>query len=300
MGTIFHSNLDRVGNTPFVKIDDDSKEINLFMKLEGENPTGSIKDRAALNIIKKQISLGNLTKEKTILDASSGSYACSLSYFGKILSYKVKVVSGSKLTDDKLNFIKYFGADLTLHGDFTIEGNHYCRQIADENPEQYCFLDQLHNWDNPAAHYETTGPEIHRAFPELGAIVFSLGSGGTLNGVGKYLKENRKDIKIIGVAAKSGVKIPGTGAFADGDYVTPFIEEIFDEKIMDHMVEVDLESAMEGTKKLQTQGFYVGIQTGAVYSGMMEAIDNLGIKGNIVMISGDAGWKNLDKLLAIT
>lgn len=297
---VYNNNLDRIGNTPIIKIERKiSKNLELFMKLEGENPTGSIKDRTALGIIKNEIAQGNLIKGKTILDASSGSYACAVSYIGKILGFPVKVVSGSKLTNDKKNFIEYFGAELISHGDFTIEGNEYCRAIYKNNPDQYCFLDQLHNWNNPEIHFQTTGPEIIKAIPDVSAIVFSLGSGGTLNGVAKFIKNFNPSIKIIAVTAASGTKIPGTGSFVDGDYVTPFIKELNDLKYLDYIAEIHLDLAIEGVKYLRDQGFYVGIQTGAVYQGMIESLNFQKTTGKILMISGDSGWKNSDKLINI-
>ena len=160
-------------------------------------------------------------------------------------------------------------------------------------------MDQLHNWVNPDAHYLTTGPEIIRDLPSVKAIVFSLGSGGTLNGVSRFVKAANKDISIIAVTASAGVKIPGTGAFIDGDYVTPFIQQSFDDEVFDYIAEVSYKSAVDGMRYLSKQGFYVGIQTGAVYQGMLDAVDALGIKGDVLMISGDAAWKNMDKIINI-
>lgn len=296
----FENNIERLGNTPTVRIQNDfNKKCEFFMKLEGENPTGSIKDRTALGIIKNEISEGRLYKGKTIIDASSGSYGCAISYFGRILGYPVKVVSGSKLTDDKKNFINYFGAELVLKGDFTIQGNQYCRELYENELDKYCFLDQLHNWKNPEIHFNTTGPEILNTIPDISAVVFSLGSGGTLNGVTKYIKSIKPDVKFIGVTAASGTKIPGTGAFVDGDYVTPFIQEMYDLKNIDYTAEIDINTALNGVKYLVNQGFYVGIQTGAVFEGMLKGVAELGVSGKVLMISGDAGWKNMDKLINI-
>jgi len=298
---VYRNLLDMVGNTPIVRFDtcQDSK-IKGFIKLEGENPSGSVKDRAALALIKSKIRSGELTNDKTILDASSGSFACSISMMGKILGFKVKVITGYKMTEDKIAFIKYFGGDMISYGNFTIEGNLYCQEkVLKTDPDQYCFLDQLHNWENPQAHYETTGPEILRDLPDVSAIVFSLGSGGTLNGVSRYIRENKPDTKIVAVTASTGVKIPGAGAFVDGDYITPFIEDSKSRDYFDYIAEVEYKDAVIRVKELAKQGFFVGIQTGAVYQGMVDAVDALNLSGNVLIISGDAGWKNMDQLIAL-
>ena len=298
---VYQNVLDQVGNTPMVKLNQEfSNEVTCYVKLEGANPTGSVKDRPALALIQGEIKKGNLVKGKRILDASSGSFACAISYFGRILGFPVTVVTGSKLTEDKKHFIKYFGAELISHGNFTVDGNRYCREVLlEKDPDRYCFLDQLHNWNNPKAHYQSTAPEILRDMEDVSAIVFSLGSGGTLNGIVKYFQENKPEVKIIGVCAASKTKIPGTGSFVDGDYITPFIQEVFDKDALDYIAEVQIEKAIDGVQILRNNGFFVGIQTGGVYAGMEEAVKALGVKGKVVMISGDAGWKNMDKLMAI-
>jgi [CysO sulfur-carrier protein]-thiocarboxylate-dependent cysteine synthase len=298
---IYKNLLDKIGNTPIIRFDtcQDSR-IRGFIKLEGENPSGSVKDRPALALIKSKIQSGELNGDKTILDASSGSFACSVSMIGKILGYKVKVITGYKMTEDKIAFIKYFGGNMVSHGNFTIEGNRYCREeLLTKEPEKYCFLDQLHNWKNPQAHYETTGPEILRDLPNVSAVVFSLGSGGTLNGVSRYLRENKPDTKIIAVTASTGVKIPGIGAFVDGDYSTPFIDNSKSNKYFDYVAEVKYKDAVVRVKELAKQGFFVGIQTGAVYQGLLDAVNNLNLSGDVLIISGDAGWKNMDKLITL-
>jgi len=158
-----------VGNTPCVKfVSEETEKANLFVKLEGCNPTGAVKDRACLSIIKTMLKEGKLKPGMTLLDASSGNFATSVAYFGKILGYATEVVVSSKLTQDKRNFMEYFGATVRQMGNFTIEGNKFCHQLVEQdNSKHYCFLDQLHNWANPQAHYETTGAEILADFPNL-------------------------------------------------------------------------------------------------------------------------------------
>ena len=289
-----------IGNTPSVRVRFEEADMaDVYIKLEGCNPTGSLKDRPCLHTIKEAMDNGHLETGMTLLDASSGNYACSVAYFGKISGYPTKVVASSKLTRDKRDFITYFDAKLIQTGDFTIEGNRYCQHIVEENPGRYCFLDQLHNPANPRAHYETTGREIHGDFPDAVMVIGSLGTGATMFGVGSYLKSVRQDVRIIAVQAASGTKIPGTGAFDDGDYVTPFIQKGIDDGIFDEMPKIDLQSAIQRTLQLREQGIYCGIQTGGVVHAALNQIGQNHIRGDVVVISGDAGWKNSEVLLKI-
>jgi [CysO sulfur-carrier protein]-thiocarboxylate-dependent cysteine synthase len=298
---VFNNFMEMVGNTPIVRFSLPAEvPAEGYIKLEGFNPTGSVKDRAAIALIQDKIQTGELAPGKTILDASSGSFACSIAFFGKILGFPVTVVTGGKMTQDKVAFIEYFGARRISRGNFTIEGNRHCTDmISRDESGSYCFLDQLHNWKNAETHYRTTGPEILRDMPDVAAVAFSLGSGGTMNGVGRYIKETQPGVRVIAVTAASGTKIPGTGAFIDGDYVTPFIADSRARGLFDYTAMVSMEGAIERVKELRRQGFYVGIQTGAVYQGMVDAVRELGIAGKVLVISGDAGWKNMDKLISL-
>lgn len=289
-----------IGNTPLVELKtDEITNARILVKLESLNPTGSIKDRAAVNNIRTAEANGDLDKSKTILDASSGNMACALAYYGRVLGYNVKLICNTKLTDDKRQFIEYFGAELDVYGQITYEGNQQCRALVDQHPEKYCFLDQLHNWANPRASYETLGPEIFRDVPDVKAVVGSMGSGGSMCGVGGYFKDNHPEVKIFTAQAASGTKIPGTGAFIDGDYKTPFIDKMYDERILDDSLMVHLEEAQERTKQMRDEGIFVGIQGGAVLHTTISMIDKYGIEGDVVMVIGDSGWKNMEKLKAL-
>ena len=290
---------DLVGNTPCVqyKANDLKSDVKLWVKLEGYNPSGSLKDRACLSNINGAIKDGSLSYGKTILDASSGNMACSIAYFGAVFGFPVEVVCSSKLTKDKEDFIKYYGGKLINHGDFTLEGNKYCRDnIYYGFEDVYCFLDQLHNWNNPMGSYKTMGPEIYSDFPNLTALVASLGSGGTLFGTAKYIKENKPDTLIVSTEASSGSIIPGTGGFDDGDYTTPFIEKGFDNGLFDERVKVNYLQAVNRAKDLSQAGFFVGHQTGGVVEAAISIINKYNLSGDIVAVSGDTGWKNMEHL----
>ncbi|HEX8271386.1 MAG TPA: cysteine synthase family protein [Longimicrobiaceae bacterium] len=297
--TRFENTFEMVGRTPHVRVRSArAPDARLHAKLEGWNPTGSVKDRAGLRMIREAQDSGALRSGMTLLDASSGNMACALAYFGRMLGHPTTLVVSSKLTEDKRSFLRYYGARLHQVGDFTIEGNRFCRELVErEEAGRYCFFDQLHNWANPRAHYEGTGPEILAAFPDVEVVVGSLGSGGTLYGTALYLKERRPQVRVVAVQSARGTKIPGTGSFDDGDYVTPFIRKGFEDGLFDRVVRVSEADAVRATLELRDQGVFGGIQTGGVFHAAEAVAAELGSTGDVVFISGDAGWKNIDKLL---
>lgn len=293
--------LQTIGNTPHVLVRPDGPSAaRVYVKLEGANPTGSVKDRAALRMIQGARARGELRPGMTLLDASSGNMACAVAFYGRLFGHDATVVAGSKLTQDKQNFIEYYGAELRRVGDFTIEGNRFCRELVGRSePGRYYFLDQLHNWDNPRAHFETTGPEILRDFPEVAMVVGSLGSGGTLCGTAQFLKQHRPGVEVVAVQSAPGTKIPGTGSFDDGDYVTPFISKGFDERLFSRAYKVSEREAVAGALELRDRGIFAGLQTGGVWRAALACAAESGVAGEVVVISGDSGWKNMDKLLTI-
>jgi [CysO sulfur-carrier protein]-thiocarboxylate-dependent cysteine synthase len=289
-----------VGNTPHVRVHfPETGSAAFYVKLEGHNPTGSIKDRTCLRLLKEVMESGQLRPGMNVLDASSGNLGCSLAYYSKLLGYEALVVASSKLTAPKRDFIHYYGSKLHLIGDWTIEGNRYCQALASGNPERFCFLDQLHNWSNPAAHYETTGPEILSEFPDIAMVVGSLGSGGSLLGIGRYIKEHRPEAAIVAVQAARGTRLPGTASLEEGDYVTPFIDKGYKEGIFDHTVRIQEMDAVLRTAQLRDQGLFCGLQTGGVMHAALQVAGSRRIKGAIVLVSGDSGWKNMDKLVTL-
>jgi [CysO sulfur-carrier protein]-thiocarboxylate-dependent cysteine synthase len=282
--------LDMVGNTPLVQFKHSkNNKSKIFIKLEGFNPTGSIKDRTAVSLLKKA-----KIKNKTIIDSSSGSFACSLAYFGFILKKKVQVVCSSKLTKDKEDFIKHYNAKIRKIGNFTIEGNEYCRKLKKKFPNKYIFLDQLHNKNNPLIHFQTTAKEIKNHLKTVNAIVISLGSGGTALGISKYFKNSKTKIVLVESASKT--KLPGVGSFDDGDYETPFIKEIKLKKLFNYIYKVHINEIKPSYLELKKQGFFCGPQTAALLKATKTLIDKKKITGNIVLISGDSGWKNFEDL----
>jgi cysteine synthase len=296
---IYPSMQDAVGRTPHLRVSAPGGGPRFFVKLEGCNPTGSVKDRAGLALVRGALESGALRPGVSLLDASSGNMACALAYFGRMLGYPARVVVSSKLTEDKRSFLRFYGADVVQVGHFTIEGNRWCRELAErEGADRWCFVDQLHSWSNPQAHYDATGPEILDDFPGVEMVVGSLGSGGTLYGTGRYLKDRRPEVRVVAVESAPGTRLPGTGSFCEGDYVTPFIARGRAE-VFDHAVRVSLADAERRTLELRDRGIFCGLQTGGVFHAAMEAARELGVRGDVVFISGDVGWKNMDKLLPL-
>lgn len=290
--------LQMVGNTPHVRVrTPDVTGACVYLKLEGCNPTGSVKDRAGLRMIQKCLDDGSLRPGMTLLDASSGNMACAIAYYGRLMGYPAELVVSSKLTAEKQNFLLYYDAKLHKIGDFTIQGNQYCRQLIEQRSNPYCFLDQLHNWENPRASYETLGPEILSDFPDVAMVVGSLGSGGSLLGTAQRVKEHRPAVRVVAVQAAPGTRLPGTGSFDEGDYVTPFIRKGKDEGFFDHVIKIHEQDAVRRALEMREQGFFCGLQTGGVLHAALTAIADLGVRGDVVAISGDSGWKNMDKLM---
>lgn len=289
---------DIIGSTPHVKVScPELRSVSVYVKLEGQNPTGSIKDRTCISLLRDAMARGDLKPGKIVLDASSGNLACALACHARKLGYEAWVVCSSKLTAEKRGFIRQYGAKLRLVGDFTIQGNEYCRELVTEDPNRFCFLDQLHNWSNPKAHFETTGPEIMADFPDLAMLVGSLGSGGSLLGMGQFIKRHTPKAKIMAVQSAPGTRLPGTASLEEGDYVTPFIDKGYGEGIFEETYKVTEAQAIAGALRLRDQGIFCGIQTGGVLHAAISTAKEQKLNGNIVVVSGDSGWKNMEKLL---
>jgi len=295
---VYKNIFDMVGKTPSVRVRvDHNPDQQFFIKLEGSNPSGSIKDRACVAMLQAGLEDGMLTPGKTVLDASSGNFACALALYARCLGYQCEVAVSSKLTAAKRDFLEYMGTRINNVGDFTIEGNEFCRRLNESNPGKYFFVDQLHNWKNPQAHCQATGPEIISDCPDVAMVVGSLGSGGTMAGVGEYMKRAAPQVKVVVVESAAGNRIPGTGSFADGDYVTPFIRRAYEQNHFDCKVLISESEAARALKILIGQGIFGGLQTGGVLHAALDRAKAWNIKGPVVMLSGDTGWKNLDKLL---
>lgn len=288
-----------IGNTPHIQVPTpDNPNLRVYVKLEGLNPTGSIKDRTAIGLIEDATVRGALTPDSVLLDASSGNMACAVAYLARVMGRRALLIVSSKVTPEKRQFLEYYGAEVRQIGDYTIHGTEYCRTlVGTPTSDQYCFLDQLHNWANPQVHYEQTGLEIVTRLPQLAMVVGSLGSGGTMLGVARMVKDRIPNALAVAVHAAPGTRLPGVGSFDDGDYVTPFINAGVRQKLFDLTVKVNEPQAIASARRLRDCGVFGGVQAGAVFHAALEAASRLDVRGDVLVIAGDAGWKNMTRLL---
>ena len=250
---------------------------NVFVKLEKANPGGSIKDRAALYMINGAEEKGILNKDSVLVEATSGNTGIALAMAGKLKGYKVIIIMPDTMSIERRQLVKAFGAELILtEGAKGMAGSiEKANELLDKNPNYIC-LGQFDNEDNPRAHYETTGPEILKEVKDVSFIVAGIGSGGTIVGAGKFLKEKNKEIKVIGIEPKSSPlitenksgphKIQGIGA--------NFIPKIYDKDIVDKVITVSDEDSYETVRLIANKlGILIGISSGANIFGAMKLSD---------------------------
>lgn len=273
---IYNNALDLIGNTPILNLKE-AGYPNVFVKLEKANPGGSIKDRAALYMINGAEEKGILNKDSVLVEATSGNTGIALAMAGKLKGYKVIIIMPDTMSIERRQLVKAFGAELILtEGAKGMAGSiEKANELLDKNSNYIC-LGQFDNEDNPRAHYETTGPEILKEVKDVSAIVAGIGSGGTIVGAGKFLKEKNKDVKVIGIEPKSSPlitenksgphKIQGIGA--------NFIPKIYDKDIVDKVITVSDEDAYETVRLIANKlGILIGISSGANIFGAMKLCD---------------------------
>ncbi|MDH8677889.1 cysteine synthase A [Fusibacter bizertensis] len=288
--------LDLIGNTPVVKLSHivSKDAADVYVKLEGMNLTGSVKARAALGMILEAEASGDLKEGMTIIEPTSGNTGIALAYIGKLKGYPVKIVMPDTMSVERRNIIKSYGAELMLtDGSRGMSGAiQEATRLSKE--EKYFMPQQFNNQANRNFHYQTTGPEIIKAFPELDAFIASVGTGGTISGVGAKLKEHYTDIQIVAVepveshvlsGGQAGPhKIQGIGA--------GFVPEIYDATVVDSVEQIDSTQAYEMTKKLfLEEGLFLGISSGAAILAAIRVAEKLGKGKKVVVISPDNGEK---------
>ncbi len=297
----FRGILERVGDTPLVDISvlSPNKNVEIWAKLEGENPTGSAKDRIAKYMINRAEQDGSLQPGQTILEPSSGNTGIAIALIGTLRGYPVKVIMPDAVSEERIQLLEAFGAEIIFSpGDLGSNGAvQMAEKLAHKNPQWFMPF-QYENKNNPLAHYETTGPEIIRDMPDISMFVSGLGTGGTLTGVGRSLKEHNSDIRIIAAAPHPGDLVQGLRALEDG-YIPP----VFDESVLDGRIVVDSETSFRTTRELtQRTGIFAGISAGAVIRAAQRAAEKItstpdetssNAKVKIVCLLADGGWKYL-------
>ncbi|MBI4380898.1 MAG: cysteine synthase family protein [candidate division NC10 bacterium] len=281
--------LDAIGNTPLVELPriTPKKGVRIFAKMEGNNPTGSLKDRIAKYMIEHAERSGDLTKDKTILEPTSGNTGIALAMIGRRKGYKVKVVIPENATPERRQLLEIFGAEM-IYSDGTKGSNgaiELAQKLAAQDKTLYMPF-QYGNPANPLAHYETTGVEILNDLPEVDVFVAGLGTGGTLMGVGRRLKEVNPKTKVIAVEPHPGDLVQGLRSLDEG-----FIPPILDTSLLDSKIMVDSRCAFAATKDLtMKEGIFAGVSSGAVVHVAIRMAHRME-KGNIVVVLCDNGWK---------
>jgi cysteine synthase B len=263
--------------------------VRLFGKLEGNNPTGSVKDRIALAMVERAESDGTLTRDKVLLEPTSGNTGISLALVARRKGYRLKVVMPENVGQERIELLSAYGADIVFSpGDQGTNGAIAVAQTMVAQDSHYLMLYQYGNPANPGAHYETTGPEIIRDLPEVTHFVAGLGTGGTLMGTGRRLKEYNPRIKVIAAAPQPDDRVQGLRSLEEG-----FVPPILDLSLLDSRIMVSSEqSFMLTAALLQKEGIFAGVSSGAVLAAALRVAQRLDA-GNIVCLFADGGWKYL-------
>ncbi len=293
---LYDSILDAIGNTPLVRLKHFSPKpgVNVFAKLEGANPTGSLKDRIALYMVRAAEESGELTHDRTILEPTSGNTGISLAMVARAKGYKLLCVLPDIVTPEREALLRAFGADVVYARDAhsTNDAIFMAQRMVAEDPDLYYMPYQYGNANNPRAHYETTGPEIARDLGQVDVFVAGLGTGGSLTGIGRFLKEHNPDVKIIAAVPHPGDLVQGLRALEEG-----FIPPVLDESVLDGRVVVDSRTSFAMVKELmEKEAIFSGISAGAVLRVAMKAAERLE-RGNVVALLADGGWKYLSTTL---
>ncbi len=289
---LYHSILDLIGNTPLVELPrmTPNPAVQIYAKLEGQNPTGSVKDRIAKYMIEAAEKSGELTPDKVILEPTSGNTGIGLAMIGRLKGYKVMVVMPESVSEERSQLLRAYGAEI-VYSDGKKGSNgaiQVAQQLVAEAPHRFYIPYQYGNEMNPRAHYETTGPEIVRDLPDLDVFIAGLGTGGTLTGTGRFLKEYNPKIKVIATVPHPGDLVQGLRSLEEG-----FIPPVLDESILDGRVVVDSRTSFAATKELtQKEGIFAGISSGAVIRTAQRVAARME-RGKIVVLLADGGWKYL-------
>ena len=283
--------LDLIGNTPLVQLQRMSPRpsVRIWVKLEGQNPSGSVKDRIAKAMIDAARADGSLRPGQTILEPTSGNTGIALAMVGRIYGHPVRCVLPESISAERGDLLRFYGAEIILSpGELGANGSvKMAEELARQDPSLFMPF-QYANPANPRAHYTTTGPEILRDCPEITHFVAGLGTGGTLTGVGRFLKEHKPAVHVVAAVPHPGDLVQGLRSLEEG-YIPP----VLDESVLDARMVVDSRTSFAVTKALMdNEGIFAGISAGAAVRTAQRIAARLP-SGEIVVLLADGGWKYL-------
>jgi [CysO sulfur-carrier protein]-thiocarboxylate-dependent cysteine synthase len=292
--TVRSSVLDLIGDTPMVDVSrlSPNPEVRILAKLEGQNPAGSVKDRIAWSMVQEAEADGTLAPGRTIIEPSSGNTGIALAMIARTRGYAIKIVMPENVSVERRQALEVWGADIILSpGEQGSNGAvRRAQRLADEHPE-WVFLYQYANEANPRAHYEGTGPEIWRDCPEITHFVAGLGTTGTLMGVGRFLKEQNPEVKVVAIEPPLGERVEGLRNLDEG-YIPPVYEKWGGPDLLDRKRIVRPRESIVWTRRLVEVGIFSGISGGAALAGAAKVASEIE-SGTIVVILADGGWKYL-------
>jgi len=287
--------LDTIGHTPMVELKRFSPKpgVRIFAKIEGANPTGSVKDRIALFMVEDAERAGRLAPGQTLLEPTSGNTGISLAMVCKIKGYRFVAVMPENVSDERRQLLRAFGAEVvSTDGSKGSNGAiEVAQRMVGDKPE-YVMLYQYGNEANPLAHERSTGPEILEAVPDVNVFVAGLGTGGTLMGVGRYLKRHDERIRVVAGEPNLGDIVQGLRNLDEG-----FVPPIFDPAVLDKKLLVGGEDSIRFTQELLwREGIFAGVSSGGALSVAVRVARDME-QGNIVVLFADHGWKYLSTQL---
>ncbi|CAN5239847.1 cysteine synthase B [soil metagenome] len=284
-----------IGNTPLIELESipENRNVKMFCKLEGQNPGGSVKDRAALGMINGALKRGNIKPGDTLVEATSGNTGIALAMIASIKGLKMKLLMPEDATEERIKSMRAYGAEVILTpADRTIE---YSRQLAQEmaDKKDYFQLNQFANPDNYRFHEKTTGPEIWRDTKgKITHFVSAMGTTGTIMGVSRYLKSQNPEVQIVGTQPTEGSSIPGIRRWSP-----EYLPKIFDADRVDRTIDVSQDEAIEMTRRMaKEEGIMGGMSSGGALSAALRLSEEL-TEGVIVCITCDRGDRYLSSEL---
>jgi S-sulfo-L-cysteine synthase (O-acetyl-L-serine-dependent) len=286
-----------IGNTPMVELKrvNPNPKVRLLAKLEGNNPAGSIKDRPALYMITKAEQSGRLTKNKTILEPTSGNTGIALAMIGAAKGYRVKLTLPACVSSERRHILEAFGAEviMTPANEGTDGAIRLAHRIVENEPDKYFMPNQFVNPDNPLSHYETTGPEIYKqSGGQIEFFVAGMGTTGTLMGIARFLREKLNHVKIIGIEPTPHHTIQGLKNMTES-----IVPAIYERDRLDDVMTMEDDAAYEMTRRLAAEeGIFAGISSGAAVAAAVRIAKDMK-SGTVVTILPDRGDRYLSTML---